>query len=161
MKKSFSKKPHPRKIYIVNQRFQKDFLKNMLFLNIGVSAIFYISQTIFFWNSYRLGRDLTLPPDHIYFKFLIEQQHLMNVIMVATVFTVSALILSYGLVYSNKIAGPLFNLQRYLRNKVSGKEQPPLKFRKDDNFQELAHAVNDYITHVEKASTSKAQKKAA
>ncbi len=161
MKKNIVKKTHARKIFIVNPRFQEDFLKNMLFLNIGVSAIYYISQTIFFWKSYKLGRDLALPPDHIYFKFLLEQQNSMNFIMLVTIFTVSALILSYGLIYSNRIAGPLFNLQRYLRNKISGVDQPPLKFRKDDNFQELAQAVNDYIDHTEKKNVSKINKKAA
>ena len=134
-----------RKKLLINPDFQVNFLKNILFLNIGVCGFFYLAHAYFFWQGRELGRSIQLPADHVFFKFLAEQQRSMNLISLATMCVVSALIVAFGLVYSHRIAGPIYRLQKYLKERNAGTEKGNLYFRQGDYFPELADSVNEFV----------------
>jgi hypothetical protein len=48
----------------------------------------------------------------------------------------------WGFWYSNRIVGPLFNLQRHLEKTLSGETLAPARCRKSDLFKELFDVVN-------------------
>jgi methyl-accepting chemotaxis protein len=43
--------------------------------------------------------------------------------------------------FSHRIAGPMFNLRRNAELLASGQDTPPIRFRKNDEFQEIAAAL--------------------
>ena len=141
-----------RKKLLINPRFQYRFLANMVCLNILVCSIFYIAQGYFFWKAKEIGHSIGLGSDHIFFEFINEQQGFMNMLFIGTAGLVSCLILGFGLIYSNRIAGPLYKLEKYLRAKTKGEFVGDVKFREKDNFQEVAVAINDYIHSQETGS---------
>jgi len=141
-----------RKKLLINPDFQVKFIKNLLFLNVAVCTIFYLGHAYFFWEGRELGRSINLPMDHVFFRFLDEQQRTMNVISVATMTLVSGLIIAFGLVYSHRIAGPIYRLQKYLRAKSDGTEKGQLFFRQHDYFKEIADSVNDYTNSNSRAN---------
>lgn len=120
-------------------------MANMIFLNIAVCTIFYGAQGYFFAKAKNLGREIGLAPDHVFFQFISEQQNSMNIVFVVTAILVTLLIVMFGLIYSNRIAGPLYHLEKYLRQRIAGEQNGDVKFREHDNFPEIATVVNDYI----------------
>lgn len=139
-----------RKILFIDREFQTKFLLHIVLLNLGVCGTFYAAQMFFFHKAYEVGRSIGLDPTHVFFNFVGEQQRFMNMVFVATAIVVSVIIVVFGLVYSNKIAGPLYHLKKHLRGKMAGEIKYDLKFRDGDNFMELAEVVNEYIHSQEK-----------
>ncbi len=149
-----------RKKLLINPEFQVKFIKNLILLNLGVCGIFYGAQSYFFWESRQLGRSIALAPDHVFFRFIDEQQRSMNLITVSTVLLVSLVIFGFGLVYSHRIAGPIYRLHKYFKGRANGTETDPLKFRQDDYFQEICESVNHYIEKKEVKTRSNNNKAA-
>lgn len=143
-----------RKVLLINPNFQLKFLRNLVYLNVLVCSAFYCAQLYFFWQSREMGRGISLPPDHIFFQFIDEQQRAMTWMSVGTICFVSMLICGFGLLYSHRIAGPIYRLQKYLKGRAEGLETGHLKFRDNDYFPELAEAVNNFI----EAGSNKAHK---
>ena len=50
---------------------------------------------------------------------------------------------------SHRIAGPLYKLNRYLKEAATGNLQGDLQFRKSDHFKELAESYNEMVNHVQ------------
>lgn len=46
---------------------------------------------------------------------------------------------------SHRIAGPLFRLERELDDRIAGKEQGPIKLRKDDELKILVEKINKLL----------------
>jgi hypothetical protein len=149
-----------RKTLLINPRFQRRFLVNMLILNVAISAVFYAAQTFFFWKANQLGLSIGLPEGHVFFKFINEQQRAMSVISLASIGIVSGLIMLFGLVYSHRIAGPVYRLQKYLKDRIDGRVKGPVSFRDGDYFQELAETVNDFVQFEESKKHSVKKKSA-
>lgn len=147
-----------RRKLLINPEFQVQFMKNLLFLNLAICGVFYMAHAYFFWQARDLGKGINLDVNHVFFRFLDEQQRAMNIISLTTMSIISALILAFGLVYSHKIAGPVYRLRKYLRERAEGIETGQLRFREGDYFPEMADSVNDYIN---KTSNAKSKNKKA
>jgi methyl-accepting chemotaxis protein len=48
----------------------------------------------------------------------------------------------YSLYYSNRIAGPIYQLNKSIGRILEGEKNVEIKFRKDDYFQELSERMN-------------------
>lgn len=72
-------------------------------------------------------------------------------LFIGTAAIVSVFIIGFGLVYSNRIAGPLYKLEKFLKAKANGEVVGDVKFRDRDNFTEIATAMNDYVHSVDQA----------
>jgi hypothetical protein len=134
-----------RKKLLINPDFQINFMKNMIFLNLVICGVFYAANAYFFWQGRQLGQEIGLTPGHVFFRFLDEQQRSMNIISLITMIVVSFGIVMFGLVYSNRIAGPIYRLQKYCRERAEGTEQGNLYFRKNDYFKEVADSINHFV----------------
>lgn len=55
-----------------------------------------------------------------------------------------------GIILTHRVAGPIWRLQTELRKLMSGQEIRPLKFRKNDEFHELAELINILIERSKK-----------
>lgn len=147
-----------RKKFLINKDFQYNFIFHSIMMAFIVCSIFYTANYFFFWKLINAGKDIGLSIDHVFFKFIGEQQRTMNEVFLITSLCVFASLFLYGIFYSHRIAGPLFKLKRYLRDRANGEVHRPIAFRKHDYFKELAHAVNDYIYQIENPNNRNTKK---
>lgn len=148
------KKPASRErrlILLINRKFQMSFLLYTIASAWVILAITFGANRYFFWKFAQKGEMLGLRPGHIFFRFLEEQRWTMDLIFLGTALLSSFFLIGYGLYLSNRIAGPLHQLKNYLEAVGNGKNLHPLKFRKNDYFQELAEVTNQCFT--QKSST--------
>ena len=82
----------------------------------------------------------------------------MDQIFAGTVFFVCAMLIAYGLIYSNRVAGPIFHLRKYLSAYARGKTEAPLILRQTDLFADLGPLLNEAL---EKARSTNTDKKAS
>ncbi|MDD3726356.1 MAG: hypothetical protein PHI44_04100 [Candidatus Ratteibacteria bacterium] len=50
-----------------------------------------------------------------------------------------------GVLYLHRIAGPIYRIERTIREMVEGKKVEPIRLRKKDFFKSLAEAINKLI----------------
>jgi len=134
-----------RKVILINPRFQVMFMSYMVVMTAVAIGIFY-GANVYFFNEFRqMGMALGLPGDHVFFQFLTEQRTRMNVIFgVGSLCAFGALSLS-GLFLSHRVAGPLYRLNKHMKDVAAGRTLRDVKFRKKDFFPELADSYNDQL----------------
>jgi len=135
-----NKTTNSRKVLLINPRFQLTFLGFTAALAGLVIATIYGANFYFFTKFYRLGVELKLPTDHVFFQFLHQQKNTMMTVFGVTSAVVFVTLTVLGLVFSHRIAGPLYRMQRHLQE-TAGRPKP-VQFRKRDFFPELADAYN-------------------
>jgi hypothetical protein len=145
------------KVYFINPAFQTKFIISVLLCVFLSLTIIFLSQQYFFHIFISKGVELGLPPEHVFFALLREQQ-----VEMLQIFIGSSLLLSLGiglwaLFYSHRIAGPLYRLQRFFHE--ASKRTPsepvrPLAFRENDFFQELPESINQFLASREQESST-------
>lgn len=112
------------------------------------SAIYY-----FFWKFRTLGANVRLNHEHIFFKFLEQQQHTMNWVWFCVgLFSILIISLS-GLILSHKVAGPLFKLHTHMKSVAQGETLQNISFRERDYFLEVAQAYNEQLKKLSQKNT--------
>ncbi|HLE10790.1 MAG: hypothetical protein A2504_11595 [Bdellovibrionales bacterium RIFOXYD12_FULL_39_22] len=134
-----------RQILLVNPKFQLRFIGYMTVGSFFSLLVFYFSDIYFFYSLMQHGKDFNLPPDHIYFHLIAQQQGLMHNIFWVSRLVIFAFFILSGLYLSHRIAGPLYNLTRHLKKLAQGEQVRRLSFRRRDFFQEIPMALNDYV----------------
>lgn len=153
--------PGRRKILLINPRFQLSFIGFTLAVSMATTAIFYGAIYYFFWRFRSLGLAVGLPPDHVFFRFIDQQQVVLNWgFVVVTLVAISVLVLC-GLYMSHRVAGPLYRLLGHMKRVAAGETTENVKFREKDYFQELADAYNAQLQTLREAKSNGAKKDAA
>lgn len=134
-----------RKIYLINPKFQYK-------LSFYVALIVLMTGLIYPFTIYSLL-------DSIIANFSLKNPEIAQYYIEKRVVLLSLLILVHlGLVamtflscifLSHKIAGPLYKLQKHLRDVGTGKFSNKLEFRRGDYFQEIADDLNTAIEQIE------------
>jgi hypothetical protein len=133
-----------RKVLLINRSFQLSILGWVLLLALLLIGVFYAANWWFFHSFTQLAVKANLPPGHVFFRFMAEQQSFMNkIFVVASVFSTATIIFG-GLVLSHRVAGPLFRLTQHLRAH-DPRSVTPIRFRKRDYFPEIEEAFNEFI----------------
>lgn len=135
---------YKRKIILINKPFQLSIIGWFALLSLVLIAVFYLSTWYFFYNFSREAMAAGLPPGHVFFKFLGEQQSFMNRIFILSSVGFFIILIAGGLIISHKIAGPLYRLTQHL-NANSKNSVSNVKFRKGDYFLEIQEAFNEFI----------------
>src|SRR5690606_12898419 len=94
------------------------------------------------------GRDLSLPPEHVFFKFIHAQKQEMLIIFAITSVIVVTLIVWHGVRFSHRIAGPLYRLNTDMRQMAKDGKVRNIRFRKGDYFLELPDAFNALLDKI-------------
>jgi len=155
-KESFNEEntPHRRRVLLINPKFQISFLAYTCGIAFAILGIFFTANRYFFWKFAQRGKQIGLPPEHVFFRFLTEQQTMMDVIFFVTATITFTALIVYGLYLSNRVAGPIYRLKKYLVDYASGRVTSKLTFRKKDYFLELAAHVNDCLDKVDSKNTT-------
>lgn len=136
-----------RKKWIINKKFQYNFVSLSL-LPIAASLLtFWVSVEILFYFMIQKGHEMNLPATHAYYELLNSQKHQFFISTLCAGLIISLIFGSWAIVMSHKIAGPLYRLSEFLKkaNRETLKEEPPLKFRDADYFKEIADEVNEFL----------------
>lgn len=131
-----------RKILLINPKFQLSFMAHMAVMALFVVGVIFFANQLFFNEFHQQGRALGLPPEHVFYQFLNEQQRTMNWIFGLTAFGVTGVISVMGLYLSHRVAGPMYRLLRHFEASSDGEKAAQVKFRERDYFQEVAEACN-------------------
>ena len=157
-----------RKMLIVDPQFQASFIvKNLLLLILAFVMVF---GAIKLWEKYQVSQGFLLRPPANDVVIAWAQEHnvpvdsaqfLKEFIRRAQVFTVLDLLLKplvivlclniiilvvANIYYSHKIIGPIHRLKQELQRKIDGVDIPPIRFRKDDPFHDLAEIINKALS---------------
>lgn len=129
---------------LINPRFQLSLIGQFSVLALIITGVFYFAVTMFFREMTTQAIQAGLPEGHVFFRFLSDQQSILNKIFLLCSLVAVILILAGGLWLSHQVAGPLHRLVNHMRE--NKKNTPPLKFRKGDYFPEVEEAFNEFIS---------------
>ena len=68
-----------------------------------------------------------------------------NLALLVRLALISPLVILIGLVLSNRIAGPIYSIQNYLKEILWGKYDKRLKLREKDELKDVAEAINELV----------------
>lgn len=125
-----------RKVFFIDPPLQKRIL--MTFLLLG-SAMVFIHTLSFYLFLQRILEQMTsqeVSPE--LFAFVSQSWSYVSVASLIASVTILTLFLGYGLVFSNRIAGPIFRLNKAISQLLNDEKSVDLSFRKDDYFQSLS-----------------------
>lgn len=134
-----------RKTLLINKKFQLSIISWFSILAILITATFYLSITLFFNEMAGQAVEAGFPPGHVFFRFLGEQQSMLNKLFLGCSLVAILLIMGGGLWLSHQVAGPLYRLVKHMKEHGKSSETPPVKFRKGDYFPEIEEAFNEFI----------------
>lgn len=142
--------PNRRKKYIINPKFQYRFILATLIPNFASLIIFYLMIDLYFMKLSQDGKELGLAENHPYFLLLRDQSMLMNKVFIIVAILTTLFFLVWGIIFSHKIAGPLYRLRAHFDDSAGTKEIKRLSFRPGDFFQEIPEAYNRWLESLHK-----------
>lgn len=133
------------KTFLINPQFQYKFMLSLTLASVLSMSVLYGAQAYFFQYFLNRAQTVKLPPNHVFYHLLQEQQHIMGQIFVVSTILVGCILFLWGLFYSHRIAGPLYRINRDLREAaVNGQSVTTIKTRDKDFFPEIPEAINLY-----------------
>lgn len=81
-----------------------------------------------------------------------------NMVLFLRLVFLSPLVILVGLVLSNRIAGPIYRIQRYLRKVSVGHYETRLKLREKDELQDLAQELNHLVAKLQSERSARTEK---
>jgi nitrogen fixation/metabolism regulation signal transduction histidine kinase len=155
---------HERKNYFIDRKFQVSFIiKNLVLLVFTFATVFLaISE----WERHQVKQGFLLRPPtnsevHVwaaahdiqpgsaeYVQLFLSRAKvytffdLMWKPMTAVLLFNVIVLIAANIYYSHRIAGPVYRMKKVVQQKLDGQKVEPIRFRKDDEFQELADLVN-------------------
>lgn len=137
-----SKKMLFRKKWVIIPSFQYHFMNRLFIMFVMVVCLFSAQSINYFYEMKKMGVIAGFPDDHTYYAFINKVISNYMTSFTITIVLASLIFYGYGLYMSNKIAGPIFSLNRGLKNRLDGSNpNEPIRVRNDDYFQDLAENI--------------------
>jgi len=143
------KKFKRRHILLVDRTFQYPFMARFSVAVVGGIVLAFLTLGVYYFMTYSSS--------NLAMKFFyitgepgtgLKQTTLFSLVwpplVIAGLLSV-VLTLTFGLVYSHRIAGPLYHLKRVLREIREGKMVDEVRFREGDEFHDLAEEITRTI----------------
>ena len=125
---------------LINKAFQLKLMSYFLGLFIITTITLYSTTYLFFWNMKQKGLNVGIPEGHVYYKFLLNQKHDLDMLFVGLALLNLFLLIAVGFIVSHRIAGPVHKIKQFLADPANHDE---VKLRESDFFKELGPLVND------------------
>ena len=139
------KKKDDRKNYLINPTFQLTIVGIFIGISLIVNLIYFFSMSISFEEFFSLGKQLGLPKESQFFKFITHQKDKFTNIFLATSLLSSLVLIIFGILLSHKIAGPVYRMTEDLKEMTKNKKTKEVHFRKGDFFIELTEIFNNFL----------------
>lgn len=145
-----TKSPYPRKILLINPKLQRKMLALATLAPTLIIVSHFIAQKSF---TQMIINDVTMKLGHHPHRdqiiLMVEQMGLfLSLTLLFITIICVAFIYTLGLKESHKIVGPITATIKYLEKIRESEVGGPLCFRKDDQFEELSHALNQTLLHL-------------
>jgi len=148
MAENTDKKKTRRVKYLVDRKFQSKMIVATVMLVIGavlLSGILSYSMALHIEkNDSRkiYGSRLEAQDDIVLLeRLMIVRPIILRYLLLGSVFSV-ILTLVFMVFYSHRLAGPVYHLEKHLDDMIAGNFSKELKFRKNDEFKQLADLIN-------------------
>jgi nitrogen fixation/metabolism regulation signal transduction histidine kinase len=141
-----------RKKLLIEPALQKKIIMKFVLLGVGITAVNMIG---FYLLVARLIDQVgSLNQANTAVLEIIQQTCLY--LIVSSIFLSGCVLVGfciYGLYFSNRIAGPIYNLRKVIARVLAGEQDVRVQFRQNDYFQELSEEINQLLE--KKLKTSK------
>lgn len=81
-----------------------------------------------------------------------------NLVLLLRLLLITPLVIVVGLIFSNRIAGPIYAMKRFIRKVSQGHYDGRLTFRENDELQDVAEDVNALVSGLEAAKNGRKEK---
>ncbi|MGZ3769872.1 MAG: hypothetical protein ACXWRG_09445 [Bdellovibrio sp.] len=125
-------KKFQRKTLLINKRVQLGIILYASFF-----AILGGLEPLILGNVVRLASSIW--PDNAFVVSLI-------LAVLPVLFFLLAIIM--GFYFSNRIAGPIYNIEKHMRGIIAGNKPSPVHLRQNDYFQELGESYMELLKHL-------------
>lgn len=125
---------------LINKPFQLKLLGYFVGLFILTTITLYSTTFLFFWNMKQKGLKVGIPEGHVYYDFLLNQKHDLDLLFIGLAVINLILLLATGFIVSHRIAGPIHKIKQVLKNPDAFDK---VQLRQNDFFQELGPIVNE------------------
>jgi methyl-accepting chemotaxis protein len=140
-----SVKKNNRKVLLILPNFQIKFMRFLLLVTASVCLVFYLAIFGFIQYWKNVGFSAGLEENSVFFDFLDQMRISLGYTMAITLAVTATLIMTMGLYMSHKMAGPIYNLLKYLKDIKSNGWTRPISFRANDYFTELTESFNTFM----------------
>lgn len=132
---------------LVNPRFQFHFAFNCLVPMLTMTVVFWLILETFIMKMISIGKGQGLPANHEFFQLIQTQRSELLYILVIFSLVLIVLFFLWGLLYSHRIAGPIYKLTKWLdeTKDLQAAINNPVQFRKNDLFQEIPESLNKFL----------------
>ncbi len=124
----------------IDPKFQLRLMSYFAVLFFITTICLYSTTYLFFWTMKSKALNVGIPDGHIYYQFILNQKHDLDMLFIGLAVFNFILLLSVGFLISHRIAGPLFKMRIYLQNLTPLSNE--FQTREKDFFQDLAKEVN-------------------
>jgi len=137
---------YKRSIFLINRRFQFRF---SLYVCSWLFALSLIYPLIIYSLFDFFTRYIEAGVEHQSIAALHQTRGELVWLLILLQVLFLGITLLISIFVSHRIAGPLYKLNRYLKEAATGNLQGDLQFRKSDHFKELAESYNEMVNHVQ------------
>ena len=137
--------PYKRARLIINPKFQWTMVFWGAAVSLVIIVLVYFSDLFLFMQLKSIGIEAGFPPDHVYFQTFNEFESRRTVIFSLLALLIFTFIVGFYVIFSHRIAGPIYRAVKYLTEDIKGDKPRPLHFRNGDFFPELAAAINQAL----------------
>jgi hypothetical protein len=144
--------------YLIYPKFQLTLILLNNLIIIGILMPIFVATAYSFAKLKRMGINAGLQQQHVYFKFLNLQKHLIESTFGIAV--ICGILVSTGIAIfiSHRVAGPIVRLKEYFGALADHSEDSPeahrqslkpIHFRKGDFFDELPNEINRALEKIQ------------
>jgi hypothetical protein len=126
---------------LINKTFQLKVIGCLTSLFLFSTLCFYSATYLFFWNLKSKGLKVGIPEGHLFYQFLLEEKHEIDVFFLCMALFNFALLLSVLIIITHRIAGPINKIKTFLQNP---RTEEDFHLRESDFFQELKPLVDKF-----------------
>ncbi len=140
-----------RRQFLINPKLQLTIIGFNCVLAVLAIIIFYFLNVNLF-NEFVRPKDAEFVSDPFIQQMVAEATSKLRMMFALTAAAVMCTMITGGLILSNRVAGPIYRLQKHINELISGKATGDVHFRDKDFFPELAESFNKLIAKLKSRS---------
>lgn len=126
---------------LIQPKFQLRLLSYFMGLFALTTVCLYSTTYLFFWTFKEKALKVGIPEGHIFFTFLKNQKHDLDMVFIGLAAFNFLLLLIVGFIVSHRLAGPLFKIKQHLAS--LSQESEDLRLREKDFYKDIEPVINE------------------
>lgn len=135
---------YARKRYLVLKGFQLKYVGSILLFMFAIALL--SGYTVYYTTWILLGERLAGVYPQGRLVYILQRA---NIVLLLRILFITPLVALIGLMLSHRIAGPMYRIERFLREIPEGNYSQRIYLRKRDSLKPLADGINNMLTQLE------------